>query len=253
MTRPATILVAAGLDPSGKAGLVRDVQVAASFGCNAMVVATASTVQNDRGVTRVVPTSPTHLREQLEALGSQGPIGAVKIGMLPSIDQAQVLADFLRTQLPNVPVVWDPVLRPTRGVALFQGNVQKVRDCFISTTHLITPNTQELETLTGTPVQSLRNVEQSAQKLLELGFRAVLAKGGHLLYCPESVQDLLCEVDGITTFDNPRIAKDARGTGCTLSTAIAAQLARHIPLAKACHEGISFVRDYLAREPVMRR
>lgn len=241
-----SLLIAAGLDPCGGAGLIADVQVAQHFDCRATGVVTASTVQNSRGVLSTRAQSTEHIANQLACLGAELTPSAVKIGMLPSADHARVLAQFLSGRA--LPVVWDPVLRPTSGTTFFDGDVSEAVTHLASVVSLVTPNTDELAKLTGIVAIDLDTVMSGANALLERGFAAVLVKGGHWGVESSSVVDVLVSASGHQCFQAPRIlGANVHGTGCALSTAIAASLCHGRDIVASSQLGIDFVRDRIAK------
>ena len=227
--RPQVVAVG-GLDPSGGAGLVRDLLTAEALGARAMLVGTAWTRQDEGGVSGVEPRSPAMVRAGLEhALASCPPRRtAVKIGMVAHGGIAAAIVSGLKAW-PG-PVVFDPVLRASGGGSLFEGTPAELLPLMRRAT-LLTPNLAEAAWLTGLAVETLAQARHSAQTLAADGPAGVLVKGGHL-HGPAT--DVLRSAAGERLFQVTRLpGKSPRGTGCALATAIAVGLARGQPLEQA--------------------
>ena len=236
------VLIAAGLDPSGGAGFLADARVIDGLGCRPVGVITAHTVQATTGVTAVHPVSAEVVHDQLGALLADVEVRAVKLGMLGNAAIAQAIGAAL--QQTHAPVVWDPILLPTRGqVALFDG--EGVDDlglairALLPHLTLVTPNAREATVLTGIDVVDATSAEAAARKLARLLRCAALVKGGHTGGAA-AVDVLVLAADDVAIYlAAPRIAggHDVHGTGCMLSSAIAAALALGEPLEAACRAG----------------
>lgn len=240
------VLICAGLDPSGGAGIIADVRVAAELGTRPTGVITATTVQNTTGVVGVEPMSADAIREQLEFLLSDVEVKAVKIGMLGSSDVAVAIAEALA--LTNAPVVWDPIMHPTRGnFAFVDGTFGRAIEALRPHTTLITPNARELELFVGYQLDGMPEASAAGLALAAKLGLGVLVKAGHL--ASDDVTDVLCTPDGITRFEGKRVphGENVHGTGCALSTAIAAHLALGAELAAACRDAKAYVADRIAR------
>jgi hydroxymethylpyrimidine/phosphomethylpyrimidine kinase len=221
-----TALTVAGSDPSGGAGIQADLKTFSALGAYGTAVLTALTAQNTRGVTGVLPVPAAFVRLQLETLLDDVEVHATKLGMLGSADVVREVAAVLGERRPG-PVVCDPVMVATSGDRLIDEDaVEAVRTVLLPVTDLITPNVPEAAALLGTdPVTDADALPGQARALLELGPRAVLLKGGHL--GGGSSVDVLATADGVAVTQRPRVATTAtHGTGCTLSSAIAALAAR---------------------------
>ena len=242
------VLIVAGLDPSGGAGLIADVRLAASLGCRPVGVVTALTDQNTVGVIAANPVDPAVVSNQLSTLLTDVEVAAVKIGMIASPAIARAVADALA--LTAAPVVWDPILAPTRGSPLYEGDLAIAVDVLAPHLALITPNAIEAEILTGRRVRDQNDAIGAARELRSRGIPAVLIKGGHLGGQGEDVTDLLLESD-VTPLIGPRVplTEPVHGTGCALSTAIACRLAHGISLREACAQAKELVAERL-RTPI---
>jgi len=247
--RAPDVLICAGLDPSGGAGLIADVRVIAALGCRPVGVVTALTVQNTTGVIDSEPLGADRVREQLEFLLSDVEVRAVKIGMIGSAAVAEAIAAALA--LTAAPVVWDPIVQPSLGqVELID---QLVRAVVALAPHvtLLTPNAPELAVLTGAPISSLDDARAAGAALAGRLRTAVLVKGGHLgghLGGGDESIDLLCHAGGIEPLALPRTpgGEHVHGTGCALASAIAAELARGAALIDACRAAKAFVAARIA-------
>jgi hydroxymethylpyrimidine/phosphomethylpyrimidine kinase len=240
-----TALTVAGSDPSGGAGIQADLKTFSALGTYGTAVVTALTAQNTRGVTGVQPVPAAFVRLQLETLLDDVEVHATKLGMLGSAEVVREVAAVLRERRPG-PVVCDPVMVATSGDRLIDEDaVEAIRTVLLPVTDLITPNVPEAAALLGTdPAPDADALPGQARALLELGPGAVLLKGGHL--GGEVSVDVLATADGVAVTRRPRVATTAtHGTGCTLSSAIAALAARRgdrdwLPIVEQA-------RDYLQR------
>lgn len=256
MTNLRVALGIAGSDPTGGGGLQADLQVFRALGVHGAGVVTALTVQDTAKVHRVLPVFPNVVLEQLRALLRDLTPDAVKIGMLGTDDVARNVELGLRELDPaaRVPVVIDPVLAASDGTPLLERRARPAVQDLVARATLVTPNLSEAETLTGCDVSSEEGVEAAAAALVSgLGASAALVKGGHREGAPD---DLLALREGGTAsfhwLRGERIeVGPVRGTGCALSSAIAAYLARGRPLPEAVEAGRRFVREAL-RESVQR-
>jgi hydroxymethylpyrimidine/phosphomethylpyrimidine kinase len=220
---PPILLTIAGFDPSCGAGVAADLKTFAAHNCYGVAAVTALTVQSTQGVRAVHPTPAATLRAQLDALAEDATIAAVKIGMLGNRANASVVAEFL-DKYKFAHVVLDPVSRPTAGDAelLDASGLKFVRDELLKRASVITPNIPEAEFLTGMEVKDVHGMKAAGQRLLEMGARAVIVTGGHL----ERPIDVLCEGANVETFGGDHVkSPNTHGSGCTFSSAIAAQLA----------------------------
>jgi hydroxymethylpyrimidine/phosphomethylpyrimidine kinase len=247
--RPAPdVLICAGLDPSGGAGLIADVRIASAIGARPAGVVTALTVQDTQGVRSAHPLDADVIGAQLAALLSDIEVKGVKLGMLGAVDVARAIAAGLH--LTAAPVVWDPVAAPSLGDVAFDrdGFGGMLRELAPHLT-LITPNRGELEALTGRPIGDLDELAAAARQLAASLGVAVLGKGGHA-GGPESVDVLVSGEQGerIERLRAPRIeaGEHVHGTGCALATAIASHLALGASLVEACRAAKALVGARIA-------
>ena len=217
-----SVLCLGGIDPSGGAGLCVDAAVVRAMGLHALPVSTGTAVQSPRALVRVVPADPDLVREQLEMVEASFSVGAVKVGMLGSVNVSRVAADWLRAR-PRLPVVVDPVLRTSSGGSL--GDVSSLLQNLVPLARVLTPNLDEAAALTGLSVANRDEMEAAAHDLRDRGAQWVLVKGGHL---PKGeAADYLEGPETSEWLVRPRRpGGPVRGTGCALASALAAGLAR---------------------------
>jgi hydroxymethylpyrimidine/phosphomethylpyrimidine kinase len=238
----------AGSDPTGGAGLQADLQVFRALGVHGMAVVTALTVQDTGRVHEVLPVFPSVVLKQLRVLLRSMPPDALKLGMLASDDVARNVELGLRELDParRTPIVIDPVLNASDGTPLLERRAYGMLQDLIGRAYLVTPNLLEAAALTGSDVSTREGVEAAAAQLVNgLGARAALVKGGHRDGAPD---DLLALRDGGSAsfhwLAGERIpGADVHGTGCALSSAITAHLARGAELRDAVESARRFVRD----------
>jgi hydroxymethylpyrimidine/phosphomethylpyrimidine kinase len=245
MTAPRQVLIVAGLDPSGGAGLLADARVVAEHGLRAVGVVTALTEQDTSGV-RAVHASPAEVvAAQLAALLSDLEVAAVKLGMLASEPIARVVAEVLA--LTDAPVVWDPVLLPTRGqVPLYAGELAAARELLAPHVTVATPNLAEVAALTGAePPADPTAMHVAAAMLRAAGLDAVMVTGGHL---EGDAVDVLIHAGGSLELAATRVRTfgPVHGTGCVLSSALAAGLACGNDLESAARGAKDYVGSKLA-------
>ena len=240
-----TALTIAGSDPSGGAGLQADLKTFHQHGVYGMAAVTLITVQNTVSVSRVEVLSADLVLQQVEAVLSDIPPGAVKTGALGNAAIIEVIA---RLRF-GCPLVVDPVMVSKHGHALLAKDAQvALRTKLLPVTTLLTPNTLEAAALLGTPVNTLAEAESAAAALAKMGPKAVLVKGGHLTG-PEAV-DVLCLDGRIIHVTAPRLnTKHTHGTGCTYSAAITANLAKGDTLEHAVRAAKAWLTNALASAP----
>ena len=244
----AKALTIAGSDSSGGAGIQADLKTFAAqavYGCS---VITAITAQNTMGVFDIYPLPPIIVEKQLEAVLSDIRPDVIKMGMMANSSIIHSVASTLR-RFPKKPLVLDPVMAAKSGDLLLEREaVQSLRDNLFSLTAILTPNLPEAEYLIGNPIKSEENMREAARKILEMGVASVLIKGGHAFQessqaaITQVVVDLFYDGKEMREIKGPRIdTPHTHGTGCTLSSAIAAGLAKGLtPI-----EAIQKAREYL--------
>ena len=239
------ILSIAGSDPSGGAGIQADLKTFSALGCFGMAAITALTAQNTRGVSGVHVPPAAFVAAQIEAIFADVRVDAIKIGMLASPEIVTAVADCLARHKPAF-IVLDPVLVATSGDSLgAPGVVDAMRARLFPLATLITPNLPEAATLAGAPEAiDVEGLERLAALLHGQGARAVLVKGGHL--SGAMAEDALFADGVVTRFSAPRVAtSNTHGTGCTLSSAIAAHLAQGLALEAAIRAAKTYLTEAL--------
>ena len=243
VTRIPNLLSIAGSDPSGGAGIQADLKTFSALGCYGMAAITALTAQNTQGVTGVHVPDASFIAQQIDMIFADVRVDAVKIGMLGSPEIVHAVADALTRHKPSH-LVLDPVLVATSGHSLgAPGVVEAMREKLFPLASVITPNLPEAARLAGVDMPADEaGLEHLARLLAGQGVRAVLVKGGHL--SGATAEDVLFEGGQVSRFPAPRVnTKNTHGTGCTLSSAIAAHLAKGLPLAQA----VQASKDYLTQ------
>jgi hydroxymethylpyrimidine/phosphomethylpyrimidine kinase len=235
----ARVLIIAGSDSSGGAGIQADIKACAAFGAYSMTAITAITAQNTVGVHRVDLVDPDMVTAQIKACVDDIGVDVIKIGMLGS--EAIIRAVHAAIEPLDALVVLDPVMVATSGDRLLdEGAVTLMKELMVPISDLITPNVPEAEILTGMSITDTDEMSRAGEALLEMGAYSALMKGGHLDM--KSVVDILISDDGAAVMTGPRIrSRHTHGTGCTLASAAAAALALGAPM----EEAVSSARDYV--------
>jgi hydroxymethylpyrimidine/phosphomethylpyrimidine kinase len=249
VTKPkGRVLIVAGSDSGGGAGIQADLKTVSALGGYGMTAITALTAQNTLGVFGIHPVPPDFVAQQMRVVLDDIGADAIKIGMLGSAEVAEAVADVLDAIDP-IPLVLDPVMVSTSGSALLNApGVTALRERLIPGAFLLTPNLREAEALTGLEIHGLAAMEQAAARLLDLGARNVLLKGGHL--SGDELVDLLVGEPGRAEFRHPRIdTRHTHGTGCTLASAVATGLARGASLVQAVTDAHDYVQKAIDNAP----
>lgn len=242
MARIPNVLSIAGSDPSGGAGIQADLKSMSANGAYAMAAITALTAQNTQGVLGVEPVAPAFIVAQIDAIFADIRVDAVKIGMLGTAEIARSVARAIERYAPAI-VVLDPVMIAKGGNPLITDEtIEVIRTDLVPLSTMITPNIPEAAVLlTEDPIRESRRMEAAATRLLALGCRSALLKGGHL-EDGEGSPDVLARPDGTYRFEGARIAtKNTHGTGCSLSSALAAQLALGFDAVEAVSRAKAYV------------
>ncbi len=238
------LLIVAGSDSGGGAGIQADIKTATMHGVFAMTAVTAITVQDTRGVHGVHVIPDEVIADQMAACLIDIGADAVKTGMLHSAGTIETVARVLGSQAPDVPLVVDPVMVAKGGARLIDETaVDAMKAHLFPRASVITPNLPEAAALLGSAeIADVAAMEEAGRALLAFGPRAVLMKGGHLP--GDQVSDLLITKGGMSRYDGPRIeSRDTHGTGCTLASAIASGLAQGLALSDA----VAAARAYVTR------
>ena len=248
MKTKSKILIIAGSDSSGGAGIQADIKTVTALGSYAMTAITAVTSQNTTGVLSISAITPKEISNQILFTSKDIKPDAIKIGMLHS---SKVIMSVIKS-LENIKVdkiVLDPVMIAKGGTKLIDNNaINFLKNRLIKRMTLITPNIPEAEILTKTKIETKEDMIYAANILLKLGVKNVLIKGGHLE--SKLVQDVFVNKSEIKIFYNQRHnTKNTHGTGCTLSSAIATFLSCGKPIKKACELGIKYVNSAILTNP----
>ena len=242
------VLIIAGSDSSGGAGIQADIKTVTSLGCYAMTAITAVTVQNTTGVKSIIAINPKDISSQIEFTSKDIRPNAIKIGMLHSKKVITAVLKSLKKINVNK-IVLDPVMVAKGGTKLIDDNAIKLlKNKLIKIVTLITPNIPEAEILTNTKIKCKEDMIFAAYKLIEIGASNVLIKGGHLT--SKIVEDIFVSKSEIKIFNSKRYkTKNTHGTGCTLSSAITTFLSCGKPIKKSCELGINYVNSGIKTNP----
>ena len=248
MKPKSKILIIAGSDSSGGAGIQADIKTVTSLGSYAMTAITAVTVQNTQGVKSIVSISSNEIKNQIIYSAKDIKPDAIKIGMLHSSE----IVKKVILSLENIKVkkiILDPVMVAKGGKRLIDNEaIQALKKKLIKKVSLITPNIPEAEILTGIKIENKDDMILAANELIKLGAKNVLIKGGHLT--SKIVQDIFVSKSDIKIFSNKRYkTKNTHGTGCTLSSAITTFLSCGKPIKKSCELGINYVSSGIITNP----
>jgi len=236
------ILIIAGSDSSGGAGIQADIKTVTSLGSYAMTAITAVTAQNTTGVNSITAISPKEIEKQILFTCIDIKPEAIKIGMLHSSNVIMSVINALK-KIKTPKIVLDPVMVAKGGAKLInQKAIETLKKKMIRRSYLITPNIPEAEILTNTKIRNLEDMIYAANILLKLGAKNVLVKGGHKK--AKYMEDVFLSKKEIKIFRSKKIkTKNTHGTGCTLSSAIATFLSCGKPLKKSCELGIKYVNQ----------
>jgi hydroxymethylpyrimidine/phosphomethylpyrimidine kinase len=242
------VLIIAGSDSGGGAGVQADIKTVTMLGGYAATAITAVTVQNTLGVTGVHPIPTNVIEAQARAVLDDIGADAIKTGMLGDVATVEVVAKVLDSAS-RVPAVIDPVMVAKGGEALLAPEaIEAVRSLLIPRAALLTPNAPEADALTGLTVKTTDDLRRAGEALLGFGAKAVLMKGGHI--AGDRVVDLLITPQGETAFEGERIdTRHTHGTGCTLASACAAGLAQGMDLTAAVARAWNYVHEAMLRAP----
>lgn len=242
MKKYYSVLTIAGSDCSGGAGIQADIKAISALGGYAASAITAITVQNTCGVTGIHPVPASYVKAQIEAVMTDIKPLAVKIGMINDVEIVKAIADCIRKYNPEF-VVFDPVMVSTSGCRLIEDKaIDAIKEELIPLSTIITPNLSEAMVLTGDSIDDADSMKAAGEKILQMGCKAVLIKGGHLE--GNDMCDVLC-IKGENTpyiYTASKISsKNTHGTGCTLSSSIATYLA----LGEALQEAVKKAKEYV--------
>ncbi|CAA7620064.1 Bifunctional hydroxy-methylpyrimidine kinase and hydroxy-phosphomethylpyrimidine kinase [Magnetospirillum sp. LM-5] len=243
------VLIVAGSDSGGGAGIQADIKAVSALGGYAATAITALTAQNTHGVFGIHPVPPDFVALQIEKVATDIGADCVKTGMLATVPIIEAVADALERFTPNVPLVVDPVMVAKGGAPLLADDAsQALVERLVSRATLITPNIPEAEVLLGRRIMGAGDMEAAARDLLAQGPAAVLLKGGHL--DGDDLVDLLAWSGGTRRWASKRIdTSSTHGTGCTLASAIACSIAQGLGLEAAVDRARAYVRRAIETAP----
>lgn len=244
------VLVIAGSDSGGGAGIQADIKTITMLGGFAMTAVTALTSQNTLGVDDVMPVQASFVAAQIRAVLTDLGADAIKTGMLGSARVVETVAKLCQSLAPGVPLIVDPVMVAKGGARLLDKDAHDALVLqLLPLASVLTPNIPEAEILTGMRISSVSDMERAADALLGLGPGAVVMKGGHLE--GDTVVDLVRTADGVEyRFESPRIVtRHTHGTGCTLASGIAVGVAEGLTLQGAVQRARNFVLEGIRHAP----
>ena len=241
------VLIIAGSDSSGGAGIQADIKSCAAFGAYSMTAITAVTAQNTMGVQQIEFLPPELVRAQIRSVLSDIGADVVKIGMLGTKEIIEVVAEEIEPL--DAFIILDPVAVATSGDTLLQDDaIAALKDTLLPLADLVTPNVPEAELLTGLKINDVDDLTKAGDALLARNVYAALMKGGHLK--GKSVVDVLVSEEGANIMSGPRLhTRHTHGTGCTLASAIAANMALGAPLDEAVMTAREFVFEAIRTAP----
>jgi hydroxymethylpyrimidine/phosphomethylpyrimidine kinase len=249
---PPRILIIAGSDSGGGAGIQADIKTVAAFGGYGMTAITALTAQNTQGVSGIHPVPAAFVAQQMRTVLSDIGAEAMKTGMLLNAEIIEAVAEVLSSSSAGggeIPLILDPVMVAKGGAALLEpAAIAALRSHLIPRATLLTPNLPEASLLIGQPIETRDDMEAAIPALRALGSAAVLLKGGHLT--GDTVTDMLITAAEIHRFSSPRIIScNTHGTGCTLASAMATLVGKGVPLPEAVAEARAYVARAMEAAP----
>ena len=248
MKTKSKILIIAGSDSSGGAGIQADIKTVTVLGSYAMTAITAVTAQNTKGVKKIIPIPTKNVQKQitmiLDDIGADG----VKIGMLHNASIIKCVYSILKKyKLKNI--VLDPVMVAKGGTKLISNSsIKYLKKLLLPLSNLVTPNIPEAEVLIGSPISNKKDMIEAAKIILNMGSKNVLLKGGHLK--SKMICDILATKKGIKVFSKRKIkTQNTHGTGCTLSSALATCLSQKKNIFKSCKISLNYVNKAITYAP----
>ena len=243
------VLIVAGSDSGGGAGIQADIKTVTALGGYAATAITALTAQDTNTVHAVHPVPPDFVAEQMRVVLADIGADCIKTGMIHSAPIIEAVADTAARYGKGIPLVVDPVLVAKGGASLLEDSAMLALEAtLIGRADLVTPNIPEAERLTGLTIATVDDMARAAERVQELGPRAVLVKGGHLE--SDEITDLLSHPGGIERFHAPRIeSRHTHGTGCTLASAIATGIAQGMGLVDAVERARRYLRAAIEAAP----
>lgn len=246
--RIGRVLIIAGSDSGGGAGIQGDIKTVTCLGGYAATAITALTAQNTLGVFAIHDVPEDFIAGQIKLVLDDIGADALKTGMLNKESVISVVADTI-SAYPPIPLVLDPVMFAKGGAALLQPDtLSTLKTRLIPLAAIVTPNIPEAEYLAGITIRNIADMRHAAEKILSLGCKAVLLKGGHL--DSDIVTDLLLTSEGETIFEQPRIiTRNTHGTGCAIASAIATGIAQKLEIADAVAQARNYVLEAIKTAP----
>jgi hydroxymethylpyrimidine/phosphomethylpyrimidine kinase len=243
------VLIVAGSDSGGGAGIQADIKSVTALGGFAMTAVTALTAQNTEGVYGVSEVAPEFVAKQIELVLTDIGADCIKTGMMHSAPIIDAVMDAIERYAPDAPLVADPVMVAKGGERLLKSDaVATLTRRLMLRATIMTPNLGEAEALTGMEIRDVDAMKRAAEMMLSLGAQAVLVKGGHMP--GDVVRDILVGPDGLDVLEGERIqTRHTHGTGCTLASAIATGLAQGLSVRAAVVRARSYVREAIASAP----
>ncbi|MDI9408497.1 MAG: bifunctional hydroxymethylpyrimidine kinase/phosphomethylpyrimidine kinase [Candidatus Pacebacteria bacterium] len=251
MQTQGKILIIAGSDSGGGAGIQADIKTVAALGGFAMTAVTALTAQNSLGVQAIMPVPTDFILAQLDSIFSDFGADAIKIGMVFDPLVIKALAEWLTRHARNIPIILDPVMVAKGGASLIADHaVAAMTSLLVPLATCVTPNIPEAETLSAMTISTLNQRRTAAKHILSLGAKSVLIKGGHADQESTIVTDLLVTPNGEEIFTSPRLkTSHSHGTGCSLASGIACGIAQGRTLSSAVNRARNFVAAALGSAP----
>lgn len=249
MSMSGRVLIVAGSDSGGGAGIQADLKTVTALGGYAATAITALTAQNTQGVFGIVGIEPTFIAEQMRVVLTDIGADCIKTGMLHTAAVIQTVVEVLEVTAPGIPVIVDPVMYAKGGDCLLDPAARETLvQRLLPKAAVLTPNVREAETLTGLSIRQPADLAVVADRLLAMGPAAVLIKGGHL--AGTTVTDWLAWHGGHQVFTSPRSSsRNTHGTGCTLASAIATGLAQGLALSIAVERSLAYVQEAIRTAP----
>ena len=243
------VLIAAGSDSGGGAGIQADIKAVTALGAYAMTAITALTAQDTNGVAGVVGVDPAFIAQQMRMALDDIGADAVKTGMLHNVDVIGTVAGVLAEKAQGIPLVVDPVMYAKGGHALLEPDaIASLKSKLLPLAAVVTPNIAEAEAIAGVSIRTVADMHAAARAIVGMGPRAVLLKGGHMEF--GDVTDILYQGDTAEEMTHPRIqTRHTHGTGCTLASAIAAGLAQGMDLSSAVRRARAYVLTAIKTAP----
>ena len=243
------VLIVAGSDSGGGAGIQADIKTVTALGGYAATAITALTAQDTQTVHSVHPVPPEFVAEQMRVVLADIGADCIKTGMIHSAPIIEAVADAAARYGTGIPLVVDPVLVAKGGASLLEDSaLRALETALIGRADLVTPNIPEAERLTGLTIATVDDMARAAERIHELGPKAVLVKGGHLE--SDEITDLLSHAGGIERFHGQRIeSRHTHGTGCTLASAVATGVAQGMGLVDAVARARRYLRAAIEAAP----